>query len=87
MPCAAGSPDGGGNPYPATGRLDLNQITMSASRSGCLANIDAAWPAPLNISTRLSEFAESPTIFLIDAGASVSSSLAAPEHRKIGETP
>lgn len=40
--------------------------------------MNAAWPAPLNISTRLSAFVESPTIFLIAAAASASSSLATP---------
>src|SRR5206468_1621111 len=65
--------------YPATGRFDLNQITISASRSGCFANIDAACPASLSIVNWLSLFVERLTIFFIDAAAFVSSSLAAPK--------
>src|SRR3989442_13922446 len=39
----------GGRPYPPTARLDRNQMTMSASRSGCFSNMNAACPASLNI--------------------------------------
>ena len=63
------------------GRFLRNQITMSASKSGSFENIDAACPAPLNIVNWLSLFADIPIIFLIEAAALVSSSLAAPKIR------
>src|SRR5439155_3467015 len=69
----------GNTAYPETGRFVLNQITMSAWRSRSFSNIEEACPAPFNIVIWLSRFVERPTIFLIDAAALVSSSLAAPK--------